>query len=179
LFVLGTLCQNPGLDASLTPAWAQRAKRTAARDLDGGEVVSTLTQVVRLSEPETAVPATAMTQQQKIAAALSKAGIANPAAWNSTAVGAKVARHEPSGSSVAVETAPNMESHNEMNERETFDLHPPIVLMKGNHQPAFFISWRSQRDLVKSLGRKSDLMLWGGLVLTLASIYLIAHFHGL
>ena len=178
LFVMGTLCQNPGLDVSLTPAWAQRAKGTAERDIDGVEVVSRLTQVIRLSEPEGAVPATAMTQQQKIAAALSKAGIANPATWNSTAAGTKAAKEKPANSSVAVETAPDAESQHEINERETFDFHPPIVLMKGNHQPAFFISWRSQRDVLKSHGHTSDLMFWAGLVVTLTCAYLFAHFRG-
>lgn len=38
-------------------------------------------QVVRLSLPPIAARSTEMTQQQKVAAALSRAGIANPAAW--------------------------------------------------------------------------------------------------
>jgi len=178
LFVLGTLCQNPGLDVSLTPAWAQRAKGTGELDGDGVEVVSKLTQVIRLSEQEAPVPATAMTQQQKIAAALNKAGIANPATWNSAAAGAKAAKEKPANSSVAVEAAPHAESHNEIEEKETFDFHPPIVLMKGNHQPSFLVSWRSQRELLKSHERKSGFMFWGGLVLTLTCIYLFARFHG-
>ena len=178
LFVLGTLCQNPGLDVSLTPAWAQRAKGAREQDIEGVEVVSKLTQVIRLSEPEAAVPAAAMTQQQKIAAALSKAGVANPVTWSSTAVGARTAKQKPAGSSVALETPPSAELQNESEEKETFDLHPPIVLMKGNHQPAFFISWRSQRDLLKSHGHKPDAMFWGGLVLTLTCAYLFVHFRG-
>jgi E3 Ubiquitin ligase len=179
LFVLGTLSQNPGLDASVTPAWAERTNpklsngsnqhnKREADDLTG--------QVVRLSDMQTAVSATAMTQQQKIAAALTKAGIANPAGWTA-ARAAKTARSESVASSVALETAVIAEEHGES---EGFDLHPPIVLMKGSHQPAFFISWRSERDVVKSLGWKSDLMIWGGPVLTLACIYfLLAHFGGL
>ena len=46
--------------------------------------------------------------------------------------------------------------------------------MKGAHSPAFFISWRSQRDVVKSLGWKSVLMIWGGPVLTLLCVYILA-----
>src|SRR5947207_5346373 len=92
LFVLGTLSQNPGLDASVTPSWAERADRPASGStLKVGEAVLPVTRVVRLSDTETAVPATAMTQQQKIAAALSKAGITNPAAWNAAGVGVKTA----------------------------------------------------------------------------------------
>ena len=51
-----------------------------------------------------------------------------------------------------------------------FDLHPPVVLMKGNHNPAFLISWHSQRDLLSELGWKSALYIWGGPILTLVSV---------
>jgi hypothetical protein len=53
-------------------------------------------------------------------------------------------------------------------------------LMKGTHEATFFISWRSQRDLVLALGWKSTLMIWGGPALTLVSVYvLLAHFNWL
>lgn len=179
LFVLGTLSQNPGLDATVPPSWAQRVYRKGTPDersvVKNRADARTLTQVVRLSESNTVVPAMAMTQQQKIAAALSKAGIANPAAWNETAGSAK-AKPEPV-TAVAVETQVATEIESDLDEPEVFDLHPPVVLMKGNHQPEFYISWKSQRELVKSLGWKSDLMIWGGPALTLGCIYfLLAHF---
>jgi len=119
-----------------------------------------------------------MTQQQKIAAALNKAGITNPATWTDAA-GAKATKEKPASSSVALETAPNAELQNEVEKKDTFDFHPPIVLMKGNHQPSFFISWRSQRDLLKSHERKSDLMFWSGLAFTLICIYLFARLDGI
>jgi hypothetical protein len=46
--------------------------------------------------------------------------------------------------------------------------------MKGKHNPAFFISWQSQREIVKSLGWKSALMIWGGPALTLFCVYILA-----
>jgi len=45
--------------------------------------------------------------------------------------------------------------------------------MKGSHDPAFFISWRSQRDVVASLGWKSSLMIWGGPALTILCVYIL------
>jgi hypothetical protein len=57
---------------------------------------------------------------------------------------------------------------------EQFELHPPVVLMKGSHDPAFLISWHSQRDVVGSLSWKSALMIWGGPVLTLLCAYFVA-----
>jgi hypothetical protein len=59
---------------------------------------------------------------------------------------------------------------------ERFDLRPKVVLMKGENNPAFFISWRSQREIVKSLGWKAIAYIWGGPALTLISVYiLLAH----
>jgi hypothetical protein len=97
-----------------------------------------------------------MNQQQKIAAALGKAGISNPAAW--AAAGAKPA--------MAVANSADASP-------ESFDSHPPVVLTKGENNPTFIISWRSQRDLAKSLGWKCALMIWGGPVLALASLYVL------
>jgi len=183
LFVLGTLSQNPGLDATVAPAWAERAdrKRNGGSNLINKVEADDLplAHVVRLSNSEMTVPASAMTQQQKIAAALSRAGMSTPAVWSAAGTGVKTARSElmVSGApAVAIETAVVTEQ-SEDSDLEGFDLHPPVVLMKGSHQPAFFISWRSQRDVVKSLGWKSDLMIWGGPALTLTCIYfLLAHF---
>jgi hypothetical protein len=120
-----------------------------------------------------------MTQQQKIAAALVKAGIGSPVAWAVAGVSPQAAVQAASVSSaVATSLARDEALGQETN--ETYDLHPPVVLMKGNHDPTFFISWRSQRDLISTLGWKSALMIWGGPALTLVCVYiLLAHFNWL
>jgi hypothetical protein len=52
-----------------------------------------------------------------------------------------------------------------------------VVLRKGTYNPAFFISWKSQKDIVQSLGWKSFGMIWGGPALTLLCVYILAaHF---
>ena len=56
---------------------------------------------------------------------------------------------------------------------ETFDLNPPVVLMKGTSGDPFFISWRSQRDVVEELAWRSVLYIWGGPVLALAGLWLL------
>jgi hypothetical protein len=43
---------------------------------------------------------------------------------------------------------------------DEFDLHPPVIVMKG--EGAFVISTESQRDLVAKLNLKSLLFIWGG-----------------
>ena len=112
-----------------------------------------------------------MTQQQKIAAALTKAGITNPAAWTAAGINGDFPTGNRTQTATAVQTAP--EPPRQQLSTEDFDLHPPVVLMQGSHDPAFFISWRSPRDIVKSLSWKSSLMIWGGPALTLTCVYFL------
>jgi E3 ubiquitin ligase len=65
-------------------------------------------------------------------------------------------------------------------ETEAFDLNPRVVLMKGTSGEPFFISWRSQRDVVEELAWRSVLYIWGGPVLALAGLWLLVnHFLGM
>jgi hypothetical protein len=166
LFVLGTLAENPGLSLGTaigqTPsAFMPDVTDTAAQAIHH--------EVIRLSNPAQVSDSSAMSQQQRVAAALMKAGITNPAAWavagvdNATTSSGSSSSH---GGAAAVGIA-----------MEGFDPNPAVVLMKGNHNPAFFISWRSQRDVVRSLGWKSALMIWGGPALALLSVFIfLSHF---
>ena len=177
LFVLGTLSQNPGIDASVVPAWAagQNALKGIRMSAPAISPANQKMEIVHLSSEPSAVPAVEMTQQQKIAAALLKAGVASPAAWAVAGVSPQAAGQ--GGSSAGPAIAVSAESPEE-NGLQGFDFHPPVVLMKGSHDPTFFISWRSQRDLIATLGWKSTLMIWGGPALTLVCVYiLLAHFN--
>ena len=174
LFILGTMSQNPGLNASIVPAWATQKSRESA---PASRPLTQQPEIVNLSGESSAVPATEMTQQQKIAAALVKAGISNPAAWAVAGISPQAAARSASSTSAAVAVSPESPEESVQENKESFDLHPPVVLMKGSHDPTFFISWRSQRDLVATLGWKSTLMIWGGPALTLVCVYiLLAHF---
>ena len=171
------MSQNPGLNASIVPAWATQKSRDVSAP--ASRPLTQQPQIVYLSGESSAVPATEMTQQQKIAAALVKAGISNPAAWAvagiSPQAAARSADHQPLRRSQFRQSHPKKDVRKKS--EESFDLHPPVVLMKGSHDPTFFISWRSQRDLVATLGWKSTLMIWGGPALTLVCVYiLLAHF---
>ena len=178
LFILGTLSQNPGLNASIVPAWAtQKSTRGLAPTI---RPVNQQPEIVNLSGESVAVPAIEMTQQQKIAAALVKAGISNPAAWAVAGVSPQAAVQATPAVSAAVATSLATDEERSPETNENYDLHSPVVLMKGNHDPTFFISWRSQRDLIATLGWKSTLMIWGGPALTLVCVYiLLAHFNWL
>jgi hypothetical protein len=187
LFVLGTLAQNPGLTVSPNPVLSSTVNPSALSfripnisSLSADTDVSTAGRVlfsafkaepagIHLPSANPPAQVSDQAQQQKITAALVKAGITNPAAWAVAGVNPSVAAHSASTSTVAGAAAATA--------TEQFDLHPPVVLMKGAHDPAFLISWHSQRDVVGSLSWKSTLMIWGGPALTLLCSYILAaHF---
>jgi hypothetical protein len=131
-------------------------------------------QVIHLSPTAASAKAADMTQQQKIAAALLKAGVSTPTAWSTAGVSPTpaAANQDPNSSAQAQSQTPTPQS--------AFDPHPPVVLMKGKNNPTFLISWRSQRDLARSLAWKCTLMIWGGPALSLLSLYgLLALTHSL
>ncbi len=179
LFVLGTLAENPGVTVSSTPRRTSPPdQHTVSLHIPNGigslSINPNLTfnprsndmpeEVIQLSPPGGPAKAMDMTQQATLAAAMMKAGISSPAAWAVSGVKYPSATSNPADGSSATGTAP----------AEEFDMTPKTVLMKGAHNPAFFISWQSQRDVVKSLSWKSALMIWGGPALTLVCVYLLA-----
>jgi len=202
LFLLGTLAENPGIevtaqpvrDAEPTSSFSSFSGQkfsfslsslsfSTAGDDDGfnaGSLSQRLAnpssaspQVIRLSQASTPGSPSDMTQQQKVAAALIKAGISNPAAW----AAAGVTGPGLSASAVQVMTDPSVGSgpaaaaQADGSDLRGFDLHPPVVLMKGANNKTFLISWRSQQEIARSLGWKCTLMIWGGPALALISLY--------
>lgn len=191
LFILGTLATNPGIAVKPEPVCTDTAHQVkmsmnlpggllgmvggGMNSLPGMMASSTMTftafkdasgpqEISRLSGGSNSQPAD-QTQQATIAAALTKAGISSPSAWaaaglNGTAAG------------MAVAVAKDLRGTD--TGAEQFDLRPAAVLMKGTHDPSFFISWRSQREVVKSLGWKSALMIWGRPALTVLCVYILA-----
>ena len=114
-----------------------------------------------------------MSQQQKIAAALQQAGISNPEVW-----GALNMASPPGQVAAAPPVMANVPAVNEGSDaltKDGFDPHPPVVLMKGENNKAFMISWRSQQEVARTLGWKCTLMIWGGPVLALLSLYVLVN----
>jgi len=203
LFILGTLTANPGLEVGPQPirdAEAIHSISTGGFSLSVGSFSflsgsssngfdeDSLAQPLALqSDPpphkvihlsaSLSIPAKAsdMTQQQKITAALMKAGISSPAAWAAAGVPAGAGNQ-----GVQVLTDPanapggnNGHGRDSVPQAPAFDLRPPVVLMKGVNNKTFLISWRSQREVARSLGWKCALMIWGGPALALLCLYLI------
>lgn len=65
-------------------------------------------------------------------------------------------------------------------QEETFPEKCPTVLCKGENNPAFYISWRSQKEIVKDLSLRSTLFIFGGPALSALCLwYMLAYFHAL
>ena len=127
--------------------------------------------------PELVDPA----QQQKVADALRRAGIMNPVAWSAAGVGDAAVRMAPDPAFVSPKLATQSSAranpsntgvaNSNPGQADSFDPRPPVVLMKGQNNKTFLISWRGQQEVARSLGWQCTLMIWGGPALTLLSLY--------
>ena len=187
LFLLGTLGDNPGLELAPRPITDDEHNTLTAGDalwfnpvrvvlessvlsfaIGGGDsggfqesASRASTHAIKLSPDPGPAKLEDMTHQQKVAAALVKAGISNPAAWAAAGVTSGTAAVNTRDSSTGNSSDPT----------EGFDPHPPVVLMKGKNNSTFLISWRGQRAIARSLGWKCALMIWGGPALALLCLY--------
>ncbi len=138
-------------------------------------------EVIRLSQGSGPAKTADMTQQQRISAALLKAGIASPAAWAAagvTASGVGAAGRvpilaDPQTAAPGDHGNGSNGDNNSSSSTNGFEQHPPVVLMKGSHDKPFLISWRSQQQVARSLGWKCTMMIWGGPALALLSLYFL------
>jgi hypothetical protein len=181
LFVVGTLAENSGLElrplrprAEDTPPVLRAGNGSAPPSMS-----SPAPTIVRLSDGEGPMNAGAMTQQARIAAALTKAGITNPAAWSAAGIPnaglsvqeARITQLSPAGEDKEEDEVETTSGDPRLN--SGLNLTSPTVLKKGENNPTFLISWRSQYEVVRSLAWKSALMVWGGGALTLLGIYVL------
>jgi hypothetical protein len=203
LFILGTLAENPGIEVGPQPVVDTEStdsfssQRFSLSMSLNAFLFSTKTSeedfsspAQPLAPPSDAAPPhlahsyskygpakTSAAPQPKVAGALLKAGISNPAAWAAAGVasagvasGVQVIENSsaasPNGSRVPSSDQPNFTL-----QAVGFDPHPPVALMQGTNDHTFLISWRSQQDVARSLGWKCALLIWGGPALALLSLY--------
>jgi len=192
LFVLGTLAENPGLSVSPRPVFDNEAIHSANQRIAfsfgslafsasaGAEHSSTSSFDQRLAmlsasagsslpqagaakiSPKSADEA----ERQKIANAMLRAGISNPSAWAAAGVA-------PDGTPVTNSNGMAVLGDANSPEQAGFESKPPVVLMKGQNNKTFLISWRSQKEIAQSLGWQCSLMIWGGPALALVSLYVL------
>ena len=192
LFILGTLAENPGLEVTPQPIvdvesgvrhstpglsisvnsfsfnLSTASHSDAATERRFMERFNVPEQPVYAPAAPTAGAATAPVNQ-KVADALLKAGISNPAAWAAAGIGSGTSA---TGVQVAVDPSANPSPTGDGSPVDGFETHPRVVLKRGENNKTFLISWRSQREVARTLGWKCTLMIWGGPVLALLSLYI-------
>jgi E3 Ubiquitin ligase len=200
LFILGTLAENPGLAVAPRAAPLVESRLITstvglgsfAAELTLPSLAKTISTVPwkdaalphDVVDLTAALPAPAdsgqMTQQAKIAAALQRAGIKMPDVRALTPAD-RSNRTERTASSAPLASKNNTPSGSNgeqatdgSSQAPEFDLKPPVVLMKGKNNTDYLISWRDQRKVVSSMGWKSALMIWGGPILMLVCLYVLA-----
>jgi hypothetical protein len=201
LFILGTLAENPGLEVrpepildvegisgsrsrwggiSISINWFGMPTGISSRNREASfeqrfaERFNPPLEQIPTSPGVTAATRTAnVAPADKVAGALLKAGISSPAAWAAAgAIGGSGRVQVIAVPSAAVNVAESsVMTGDASGAANGFDLHPRIVLMRGENNKTFLISWRSQREVASSLGWKCTLMIWGGPVLALISLY--------
>lgn len=179
IFIAGTLTENPGVQVRpLSP-------RSEARDFQRSSAPNNYSektpapQIIKLSGGAAPNSTREMSQQAKIAAALTRAGITKPEAWSAAGVPYQTVAVEENrlpAVSVSIRQEPQPDEILSNAGRPTpsgFNLNPPVVLMKGENDPTFVISFRSQKEFVSALAWKSAAMVWGGAAITLLGVYVL------
>jgi hypothetical protein len=184
LFIVGTLAENPGVPVGPFSVRNGTLRDPATTDLS--EPLP-LPEVIRLQNGEAPSTTHEMSQQAKIAAALSRAGITRPEAWFAAGVPFQAVAIEDNASPAPVSTESSAADQarpddtcpdpaplqQDQPKPSDFNLTPPVVLMKGANDPTFVISFRSQRELVSELGWKSAALVWGGGSIVLLGLYML------
>ena len=173
IFIAGTLTENPGVQvrprSPLSDAPCDPAPKTLGEPLPAP-------QIIKLSSGAAPSSIREMSQQAKIAAALTRAGITKPEAWSAAGVPYQTVAVEenapPAPVSAYAKARPNGARPNgDSDNLSNFNLTPPVVLMKGANDPTFVISFRSQKEFVTTLAWKSAAMIWGGAAIALLGLY--------
>ena len=193
IFIAGTVTENPGIPVRPVSTFDSQGGNSNqdgnGKPVDGGSQP----EIIRLSSGPTPSSTTQMTQQGKIAAALSRAGITKPEAWAAAGISfpanldqvAVEERTHASANTVPRASAitANQEANSQSNRLEKegqksdsargFDLAPPLVLIKGADNSAFVISCHSQPEVVSSLGWKSIGLVVVGAFLSVLGLYVL------
>lgn len=192
IFIAGTITENPGIPVrpfQQDTDDSQRGQRPRETNGNSAESVSR-PEIVRLASGPAPSSTTQMTQQGKIAAALTRAGITRPEAWAAAGVpfpngpsegiavqerAQPVADIAPQASEITT-TGPANRLENDQTKPDSapgFNLTPPVVLMKGPDNSSFMISCHAQPEIISSLGWKAVFMVIGGAGLTVLGLYVL------
>ncbi len=192
LLVAGTLVKNPGVEVRPPTLPGEDTHSEDVAPMVTGNFGAPLVrpEIIKLSGGPAPSSTRQMTQQAKIAAALSRAGLTSPEGWTAGSVrertipddgiaiengnggaSAELTREffraapEPAKDQPAAEAPPETEC--------AFNLAPALVLMKGKNNAAFKISCPAKPAVANPLGWHSVVLVVGGTCLALTGVYIL------
>jgi hypothetical protein len=198
LFVFGTLGENSGqtswtpvAHAASTPAsFGFNINRSLNFKFGLGEsasdtAMSMIEQTLPLSSGPRSVHIETRTRSggpvvlpDRVAEALNRSGVPLPFSLvteSSQTASSPVSLAKSGVAALATEVAPHS---TDAPAASGFDLHPRVVIGKGERGDPFTISSQSQREVVQALAWKSMLYIWGSPVFTLVCIYFLLVYWG-
>jgi hypothetical protein len=104
------------------------------------------------------------------------------ATWSSVSIDEVAMAHNRANTGAAVADAPSVVAAPEVVGRASLDevatmptsdlgMPQPVAICKGTENAPFMISCESQREILRALGWKCALCIWGGPIVTLVSVY--------
>jgi hypothetical protein len=191
LFAVGSVTENPGVELRAatrsngsygTESLANCVRTTgASKTIIPGSYAPAARdpEIIRLEGGSAPLSSQEMTQQAKIAAALSRAGITKSEAWLAAGV--------PQASALEVDervSALHLESAHardviskstEFEDEGREHRRPEIVMMKGADETPFLLSFRSQKEVVSAVGLNAVAMICGGAALSILGVVMVVY----
>jgi len=159
------LQRGTGSPTAKTPMLTERVGTSSNLSTQGKEPSPWSTREVIQLSPDSGAPGT-NTQQGKIAAALLKAGVPSPASW--------ITSGDRSHATVAAADEPAVRKAAPGNLVQSLDFNASNALKSANSAAPHPFSGSAS---VQSFQWKPAVMIWGGPILTLACLYIVAlHF---
>jgi E3 Ubiquitin ligase len=174
IFVAGELTKNPGV--RLRP-FSPQTEAARLKDLESAALAAAaenmqVPEIIHLSNGHKPSNTLVMTQQQKIAAALTRAGNAKPQAWAADGIPLETRPghdgRQPNDPVPATAAVAGCEPVEDADSAESL---PSLILTKGDGNGPFVISSRGQQEAVGGASCKSLAMVVGGAVLTALGVY--------
>ncbi len=184
LFIAGILSENPGIQVrpfSSSDPGLHSSKSDNQNDSDVRQPSPVnegkprpAQEVIRLSSGSTPASVQEMSQQGKIAAALSRAGITKPEAWSAAGIPYQNVAVAERGEQLQRELSPGTEpAQNSGFQSADMNVVPPLVLMKDGDTPTFIISHRNQKELAHALVWKAAGLISAGTLTMLLGLYVL------
>jgi hypothetical protein len=180
LFAAGTVSENPGIELRSNGRNGQSSSafdssnsrpNDARKTRQESDELAAEQEVIRLDGGSMPSSSHEMTQQERIAAALSRAGITKPEALMAAGISPEsTLKLDAEDTQAATKPAERTNAAEPSDDAKDFDLKPALVMMKAAADAPFFLSYRSQKEVFNRVNVNSAAMLCGGAALSILGV---------